>query len=186
MKVFTVVKLLVQPVGPIDRGLLRWLTEELESRFPIALRARYSLWPLSMDYSRVFDWARMQFNALAVNQVIHETFKDMVKPRESLVVGLVAGDGYVEGLNFVFGLATPELSVATVYTSRLESRDVALYQARVLKEVMHEVGHLLGLNHCGNRRCVMSFSNSVAEVDAKEAWFCPACTAKLKSLSGSI
>lgn len=177
------VKLLLQPIGRIEGELLQWLAGELERRFPIQVKAMYTPWPLNADYVKAFNWARMQFNAVALNSFLYEVYRSFLKPRRSLVLGLVAGDGYVEGLNFVFGLAIPELSTATVYTARLESEDRAAYRLRLLKEAMHETGHLLGLNHCSNRRCVMSFSNSVREVDEKEPWFCPACTAKLASIA---
>ncbi|MFZ8793406.1 MAG: archaemetzincin family Zn-dependent metalloprotease [Acidilobaceae archaeon] len=175
------VKLLIQPIGFNDRSTLHWLAEELRRRFPASLDVRISLWPIGLDYLDVFDWSRMQFKAVRVNEVLQELYRDVLGLKGSFVLGLVAGDGYVEGLNFVFGLAIPELSTATVYTSRLETGDRQVYHLRVLKEAMHELGHLLGLGHCPNRRCVMSFSNSISEVDFKEPWFCPVCVSKLKS-----
>jgi len=98
----------------------------------------------------------------------------------SIAVALFDLDAYVPQLNFVFGLALPGLRVATVYTPRLRyMADDKLFIERLRKEVLHEVGHVLGLEHCSNRRCVMSFSNSILEVDAKEARFCVRCTDKL-------
>jgi archaemetzincin len=179
------VKLLIQPVGFNDRGTLYWLVGELKRRLPVEVEVMLSLWPINLDHLEVFDWSRMQFKAVKVNELLHKLFKGVLVPRRSLIIGIVAGDGYVEGLNFVFGLAMPELSTATVYTSRLETGDRQLYHLRVLKEVMHELGHLLGLGHCPNRRCVMSFSNSVSEVDLKEPWFCPVCVSKLKSVTNA-
>jgi Predicted Zn-dependent proteases len=178
------VRLIVQPIGFSDRSLLYWLAGELRHRFPVPLDVKISLWTSSLDYTSVFDWSRMQFKAVEVNMLLQKLYSGVLVPGESVVLGLVAGDGYVEGLNFVFGLATPEISIATIYTSRLETGDSSVYRLRVLKEAMHEVGHLLGLGHCPNRRCVMSFSNSVLEVDSKEPWFCPVCVSKLKSTIG--
>ncbi|OYT52052.1 MAG: hypothetical protein B6U73_00475 [Desulfurococcales archaeon ex4484_204] len=43
------------------------------------------------------------------------------------------------------------------------NRDVLL--SRVRKEVMHEVDHLLGLNHCSNPLCIMRFSNSILDTN---------------------
>jgi archaemetzincin len=52
----------------------------------------------------------------------------------------------------------------------------------VEKETLHELGHILGLEHCPNPRCVMSFSNSIYDVDRKEARFCEMCKKKLVSM----
>lgn len=92
------------------------------------------------------------------------------------VVYVVEGDAYVPGLNFVFGLAMPDLGVAAVFTARLMG---PRFLERLVKEITHEAGHLYGLGHCADPRCVMSFSNSVADVDAKTPMFCPRCRARL-------
>lgn len=107
-----------------------------------------------------------------------------------MVIGIVSGDGYVEGLNFVLGLANPVLNAALVFLPRLSQEfyglreDREVYKARLVKEVLHEVGHLMGLAHCSNPRCVMRFSNTIWDTDEKEAAFCPDCANKLGSKRG--
>ena len=99
---------------------------------------------------------------------------------------VVNGDGYVPGLNFVFGHALLGGGVGVVYTERLrpeyygEEPDRARYLERLLKESMHELGHGFGLEHCPNPRCVMSFSNSIVEVDHKEPRYCTRCASILE------
>ncbi|HIC98260.1 MAG TPA: matrixin family metalloprotease, partial [Pyrodictiaceae archaeon] len=41
--------------------------------------------------------------------------------------------------------------------------DKELFKLRALKEAMHEIGHVLGLLHCTDKRCVMHFSNSIID-----------------------
>jgi archaemetzincin len=53
--------------------------------------------------------------------------------------------------------------------------DEALYHERAVKEAVHEMGHTYGLGHCRNRRCVMAFSNSLLDTDAKSRHFCARC-----------
>lgn len=99
--------------------------------------------------------------------------------RESLVVAVVKDDAYVYGYNYVFGHADPERGVCVVYTKRIYGHGGGEYLLRLAKEVLHELGHLLGLEHCSNRECVMSFSRNLVEVDRKKPLFCSSCMAKL-------
>ena len=70
---------------------------------------------------------------------------------------------------------------AVVSTHRLRQEYYGLPQndavmlERLGKEVVHELGHTCGMVHCQERRCVMHFSNSIREVDAKLDAFCPPC-----------
>ena len=86
-------------------------------------------------------------------------------------------DAYVEQLNFVFGEAIPSLKAAAVYIRRLipHPYNEKLLISRLAKEINHELGHVFGLEHCNNSRCVMSFSNSVMDVDYKTIYFCDKC-----------
>ena len=48
-------------------------------------------------------------------------------------------------------------------------------QAVLAKEAIHEVGHVLGLNHC-QENCVMNLSKSREEVGKKSSSLCPICS----------
>jgi archaemetzincin len=94
-------------------------------------------------------------------------------------------DLYVYRLNFVFGLADQANRRAIIALPRLRQSyyrlpdDVDLFQQRVLKEAVHELGHVFGLRHCDDRRCVMAFSNSLADTDLKSYDFCSRCRRQL-------
>ena len=105
--------------------------------------------------------------------------------REAKVVGVADVDLYVPRLNFVFGEADVLSGTAIVSLCRLRqdyyglAPDEALFLERATKEIVHEVGHTFGLEHCSNNRCVMHFSNSLADTDLKEAHFCRMCRPKI-------
>jgi len=94
-------------------------------------------------------------------------------------------DAYSNGLNFVFGQAHMNGKVAAVYLPRLRQEfygleeNENLFLQRVLKEAVHEIGHAFGLGHCPISRCVMHFSNSISDTDAKAKDFCQACRIKI-------
>lgn len=92
-------------------------------------------------------------------------------------IGLTGADLYVPRLNFVFGLAIEREGLAVVSWHRLRDGRAVLVD-RLAKEVIHEVGHLEGLNHCSNEHCVMCFSNTLEETDRKGLDFCQTCARK--------
>jgi len=103
----------------------------------------------------------------------------IVYPNMVRLIALVGFDLYEEGLNFVFGEAQYGGKYAVVSTYRLRHPDERIYFERVFKETNHELGHTFGLKHCEDPKCVMSFSNSIMDVDRKSRDFCPKCRQKL-------
>jgi len=103
------------------------------------------------------------------------------KPQDSLfVLAITPYDLYSDGLNFVFGVAYPFRGAVVSY-ARLLSDDQELTLSRFRKEVTHELGHVFGLPHCPDPKCVMHFSNSLADTDFKGEDFCPDCFKKLRA-----
>ncbi|MBM4401501.1 MAG: hypothetical protein FJ045_06085, partial [Crenarchaeota archaeon] len=92
---------------------------------------------------------------------------------------------YASGLNFIFGQADTITGVALISLYRLRQEfyglpsNEALFVDRATKETIHELGHTFGLGHCQNSRCVMHFSNSLADTDWKGVAFCSQCRPKL-------
>jgi len=136
--------------------------------------------------SEALDLPNARTRRVATLQYRAEDFTPALEKSQGLVgsdleVGLTAVDLYVPDLNFVFGLASPIQGVAIVSTHRLEASfyglptNRSLLLRRALIESAHELGHLLGLGHCRDRRCVMFFSNSILDTDAKGYAMCPRC-----------
>jgi hypothetical protein len=101
------------------------------------------------------------------------------------VLAITDADLCAPGRTFVFGEATLGGAWAVVSTSRLFSPDTAPESRaiRLLKEAIHELGHLAGLDHCAHLHCVMSPSQSVADVDRKGSGFCEGCAVRFIPLA---
>jgi archaemetzincin len=104
------------------------------------------------------------------------------QPREGeWLVGVTDADLFIPILTFVFGEAQKgsNTAVASVRRLRQESyglpRDAGLERGRLLKEILHEVGHLAGLRHCDEYLCIMASAHSVERVDLKSQNFCNRC-----------
>ncbi len=111
---------------------------------------------------------RKQYNAITI--LNHIAAKN--RGKFDLKIGLVDVDIYTRGMNFIFGLADPSKKTALVSTYRLTGNKMVEH---ISKEVIHETGHLLGLRHCSNPKCVMHFSNTLNDTENKDIIFCKEC-----------
>ncbi len=171
----------------VESEVLTYVTVNLTKAFS----ARLSVIKTPRDALRdCLNVTRGQLNASRVLRLV-AGLRDL-SGSGGVALGLVPDDAYVEGLNFVFGLASQYQVAAVVFLERLKDKyglpkgmsgyvDKDTYLGRVLKEVMHELGHVFGLDHCMNRRCVMAFSNSIMDTDRKEWRYCQACAERLRS-----
>ncbi|ALL02010.1 hypothetical protein Pyrde_1967 [Pyrodictium delaneyi] len=174
------IKLLLAVMGDEPQLNISWLAKTLSIAYTNVLVEVYDR---RLDPpKKAYNTGRRQY----LSEVVLEEVVKLKKLSGVDAVLLVADiDAYSPGLNFVFGQAILGGGVAAVYTRRLRpefynmSPDPLLYRERLLKEALHELGHAFGLGHCLERACVMSFSNSVIEVDEKAAKYCRICGIKL-------
>jgi archaemetzincin len=145
----------------------------------------------TMPPTHLFDKARKQWISDSLLDWLLETNQPDITTK---VLAICDFDAYSDELNFVFGEAHLGGRVAAIYLPRLreefyvrksDKNNNNLFEQRVIKEAVHELGHTFGLRHCQISKCVMHFSNSLQDTDFKDDKFCERCNKILaRTLSG--
>jgi archaemetzincin len=169
------VKITLKPLGNIADEIMEELKDRVGGVFhcPVEIKAGFS------DLAQAYNPERKQYFSSKLLASLKKSEKD------ERVIGIVDVDLYVPRLNFVFGEADIVSGTTIVSLCRLRQEyyglapNEALFLERVTKEIVHELGHTFGLGHCPNNKCVMHFSNSLADTDLKEAHFCNKCRPKI-------
>jgi len=178
-----IVQLILLPVQTdLDRSILDKLTNDISREFEnikLTLDIRVEL-QTATDFPFSVNKRRNQWNSFKILEWL-EKFRPN---KATKILGIFDIDAYTAGYDFVFGEAFYRGRVAAVYLSKLRQEfyglkpNPSLFYERLIKETIHELGHVFGLRHCKNSRCVMHFSTSLLDIDTKRKNFCIDCAKK--------
>ena len=167
-------EIILLPLLFYDKPLLEYLRSNIAkiSGMPLSISNKeFSIKPF-------YDSERAQYDAAKIIQYVENQ-------SSSLTVICTSGDLFIPIFTYVFGLAKLNGHVAIVSSHRLQNSFYGLQddrerlEERMLKEVIHELGHLAGLRHCTQANCVMTSSSSADELDVKDILYCKVCLKKL-------
>lgn len=130
-----------------------------------------------------FDTLRRQYR---VDKLI-EMLDDGNAKSGKKIIGLTEVDIFLPLFTHLFGYAPLNGDRAVVSLSRLKAEDAIsteekreLFSSRGAKEILHELGHLLGLKHCAVSWCVMRPSMEPEEIDTRDLSYCEICRSLIK------
>jgi archaemetzincin len=182
----TIISPLIQRLSKIFGDKARINISSLQSS---SLQLSSSSSITTMPPTHLFDKTRKQWISDNLLDWLLETNEPDITTK---VLAICDFDAYSDELNFVFGEAHLGGRVAAIYLPRLREEFYVhksnknnnnLFEQRVIKEAVHELGHTFGLRHCQISKCVMHFSNSLQDTDFKDDKFCERCN---KILAGKL
>jgi archaemetzincin len=138
---------------------------------------------LEKDMEVLYSPNRNQYHSTHMLSLI----LDRIPQDGDKIAGITDVDIYIPILTFLFGEAQLKGKGALVSAHRLDNEfyglppDDSLLYTRLLKELLHELGHAYGLVHCPNYACVMTSTSYVEGIDLKKAKYCRDCRGKIKA-----
>lgn len=141
--------------------------------------------PPVADIGEAIDTRRRQYHSTRIIAVLE---RNTSLTGFDKILGVTSMDLYnpnlkANGKGFVFGEARLPGRTGIVSTFRFTSSPSTLiFDSRVKKEVVHELGHMVGLQHCPSPICVMYQSVDVEDTDVKTDIYCDRCDRVMKEL----
>ncbi len=162
--------LTLQPVGRVDASVLERIGSELVPFGEVRIASEKPL------PRRAFGLAPKRYRAATFDRVCKSSDGDRV----IAITNVELCDPEL-GLTLVFGHADIQGRWAVVTLSQFGGEGKDKLVERAVKTAVHELGHTLGLgHHAANPKCVMFFSERLADTDRKGRDFCHECAEAAK------
>jgi archaemetzincin len=165
------------PLGNVPQPLLKELEPSLSVQMGVvAVPGSISL--PTPDYA--FNKDRRQYHSSAILRRLAA----LVDGAHFAMIAVTDVDLFEPDTAFIFGEADRESRVALISVCRLqEASGHEVLKRRLLIEIAHQTGRLLGLSFCEEPRCIMYLPSSLAECDRKNLSLCNVCRNELAKLN---
>ena len=167
----------INPIDLSERWFLDSMEQEIRKIFGIETKRTNVIDNIDFAYHE----GRDQYYSTEILKKMEELIpKNCIK-----VIAITNKDLFIPILTYVFGEAQLDGKAAIISLYRLKPEDRSpknfiIFQERIIKEALHELGHTFGLTHCRDKKCIMHYCRSVNDVDKKENTFCFFCDTILK------
>lgn len=163
----------LMPYKGFDTTLLYDVLKEVE----VFYKCNAIIIPVSNLPTNAFYTPRQRYKADSLLVFQKQLAKDGIRS----VIGFTAKDISTATPDWgVFGLGYCPGKACVISTYRLKKASVTTVQLkeRLIKVVLHELGHNLGLPHCTfNKECLLTDAGgTIKQVDRERKWLCSKCT----------
>jgi archaemetzincin len=165
-------KIVISPIDNIDACNYQRLGQEIHRTFGFQTQIN----SLLQDVQFAYDITRDQYHSTAILEKLASTSSS----RTLKIVAITHFDLFIPILTHVYGEAQLDGRSCIVSTFRLkEGLSIANiekeFENRIIKEVLHELGHTFNLRHCHDNTCIMHYCRNIKDVDRKSEQFCRYC-----------
>ena len=177
-------KIYIKPIGVFDTNqllLLKELSSYISGFYQCEVIVQESI--MLKDISRKAKRKHDSFRQLNTDYINYRILYP-VKPKNAIAyMGITTSDLFPSSnWNFVFGQADQINKVGVSSIARYDYPDSLNFNrtlARIIKTSTHEIGHMLGIEHCISASCLMNGSNGLEESDQQPQTMCSECVVKL-------
>jgi len=170
-------KIIISPIENIAVCNYQSLGQEIHRTFGFKTEIK----SLLQDVNFAYDLTRDQYHSTAILEKLASTSP----PSATKIVAITHVDLFIPILTHVYGEAQLAGKACIVSTFRLQeglsiTNIEKEFENRVVKEVLHELGHTFNLRHCDDKSCTMHYCRSIKDVDRKTDQLCRYCKILLK------
>jgi archaemetzincin len=165
-------KIIISPINNIDVCNYQLLGQEIHRTFGFPTEIK----SLLQDVNFAYDLTRDQYHSTVILEILANT-----SPSQAIkIVAITNVDLFIPILTHVYGEAQLAGKACIVSTFRLhEGLSITNiekeFENRIVKEVLHELGHTFNLRHCHDKGCIMHYCRSIKDVDRKSDQLCRYC-----------
>ena len=162
-------------VGSVPKSMLKELALPLASTFHLSSVSGASF----TEPKYALNPSRKQYHATAIIRRL----ASQLGADQTGIVGVCDVDLFTPDADFVYGEADREARAGLISLARLKVGAMPeAVMRRAQAEIVHEVGHLLGLSHCDDLRCSMFLSRSPADSERKGTQLCNDCRHEIERM----
>lgn len=175
------ISVLLYPMGSPDENLLPVVKKNIEQFYGFNVDVgKVSLLPVCAFYvprnryraDTLLDYL-IRIKPEKYDYIMGITDKDISCTSEPYEDWGVYGYGYMPGSS----------SVISTFRLKRNIRSYEHFQERLVKVVLHELGHNIGLVHCPSKNCMMEDAEgTIINLDRENILFCNSCKRKMQNL----